>query len=102
MQLYSWMPAIPGLRPRFSFSKRAISGRAEVLPEDIRKAPFVHAVLLAEKLHPLLRKEVFELLNECAKARGWPVDFSHEDFEPYKIAMLSHAAQTSQMTSGTL
>ena len=60
-----------GPKPRFVFDKRAVG--AKVHPEDISRCSRIEAVLLGEKLHPLIgHADVITCLNEAAR-RNWNV-----------------------------
>jgi hypothetical protein len=48
-----------GEKPTFNFSIMSPGARAEVVPEDVRNARYIHARLLVGKNHPLLTDDVF-------------------------------------------
>jgi len=72
-----------GENPALNFSKAALGKRAEVFPEDVRKARHIHARLLVGRNHPLVTDDVFALLNVAADQAGWAIDYGRVDLAPY-------------------
>ena len=68
---------------RIVFHDKPAGKRATITPSNIRAAPRIHARVLAEASHPLLRLEVFETLTMAAAARGWTIDYGFHHLGSY-------------------
>ncbi len=53
--------------------------RATITPVHVLAAPRIHARVISEARHPLLGPDVFSIMTNAARSRGWPVDFGHHD-----------------------
>jgi hypothetical protein len=71
------------LRGRIGFHNKLAGPRSTITPTQITAAPRIHALLLAEKCHPLLSPAVFDILNDAAAKRGWAVDYGFHDLAGY-------------------
>lgn len=72
-----------GENPSFHFTRKEPGPRAEVFPDDVCDANYIHARLLSPKTHRFLTDDVFELLNKAADGAGWPIDYGRIDLKPY-------------------